>query len=278
MAAVWDNEFPESWQYLSTAETRRVRTRLAIFNQKGGVGKTTTVLNLGAALARRGLAPLLVDLDPQAHLSSILHPVGSGAESLFAFYSDSRPLADLMLPISFGAQLLPAHPELLKVDTLFGKGPDILNLLKEGLDAALAGVRRPVLIDCCPMLGVLSLSSIFASGKVLIPISTDFLALKGALQLENTLRALEHVVKKRIDRRYLLTRFDTRRRMSHDIAAQLVERFGAELCETRVAESVGLAESPALGLDIYSHAPQSRGAREYEQLLEELLSTGFWEV
>jgi len=255
-----------------------VRTRLAIFNQKGGVGKTTTVLNLGAALARRGLAPLLVDLDPQAHLSSILHPVGSGAESLFAFYSDSRPLADLMLPISFGAQLLPAHPELLKVDTLFGKGPDILNLLKEGLDAALAGVRRPVLIDCCPMLGVLSLSSIFASGKVLIPISTDFLALKGALQLENTLRALEHVVKKRIDRRYLLTRFDTRRRMSHDIAAQLVERFGAELCETRVAESVGLAESPALGLDIYSHAPQSRGAREYEQLLEELLSTGFWEV
>jgi len=255
-----------------------VRTRLAIFNQKGGVGKTTTVLNLGAALARRGLAPLMVDLDPQAHLSSILHPVSSGAESLFAFYSDSRPLADLMLPVGFGAQLLPAHPELLKVDTLFGKGPDILNLLRQGLDAALAGVRRPVLIDCCPMLGVLSLSSIFATGRVLIPISADFLALKGALQLENTLRALEHVVKKRIERRYLLTRFDTRRRMSHEIAAQLAERFGAELCEARIAESVGLAESPSLGCDIYRHAPQSRGAKDYEQLLEELVSSGFWEV
>jgi chromosome partitioning protein len=255
-----------------------VPTRLAIFNQKGGVGKTTTVLNLGAALARRGLSPLLVDLDPQAHLSAILHPVGSGAESMFAFYSDARPLAELMCTISFGAQLLPAHPELLKVDTLFGKGPDILNLLNAGLDAALAGGRRPVLIDCCPMLGVLSLSSIFATGRVLIPISTDFLALKGALQLENTLRALEHVVKKRVERRYLLTRFDTRRRMSHDIAAQLTERFGAELCATRIAESVGLAESPALGRDIFSHAPQSRGAKEYERLLEELLSTGFWEV
>ena len=197
-----------------------MRTRLAIFNQKGGVGKTTTVLNLGAALARRGLSPLLVDLDPQAHLSSILGPVGSGAESLFAFYSDSRPLAGLVRPVSFGAQLLPAHAELLKVDTLFGKGPNVLNLLKDGLDA-MPSAPHPVLIDCCPMLGVLSLSSIFASGRVLIPISTDFLALKGALQLENTLRALEHVLTKRVERRYVLTRFDTRRRMSHDIAARL---------------------------------------------------------
>lgn len=242
------------------------------------MGKTTTVLNLGAALARRGLSPLLVDLDPQSHLSSILHPVGSGAESMFAFYSEARPLAELMRSVSFGAQLLPAHPELLKVDTLYGKGPDVLNLLKDGLDAALAGAQRPVLIDCCPMLGVLSLSSIFASGKVLIPISTDYLALKGALQLENTLRALEHVIKRRVERRYLLTRFDRRRRMSHDIAARLAERFGAELCETRVAESVGLAESPSLGRDIFSHAPQSRGATDYERLLEELLSTGFWEI
>ena len=80
------------------------------------------------------------------------------------------------------------------------------------------------------------------------------------------------------ERRYLLTRFDTRRRMSHVIAAQIAERYGAELCQTRIGESVGLAESPALGLDIFSHAPQSRGAQDYEQLLEEMLSTGFWEV
>jgi chromosome partitioning protein len=278
LAAVWDNKFPESQQDVSTVSVGRGRTRLAIFNQKGGVGKTTTVLNLGAALARRGLSPLLVDLDPQAHLSSILGPVGSGAESLFAFYNDARPLDQLMRPLGFGGQLLPSHAELLKVDTLYGKGPNVLNLLKEGLDRALYGASRPVLIDCCPMLGVLSLSSIFASGRVLIPISTDFLALKGALQLETTLRALEHVLKKRVERRYLLTRFDGRRRMSHNIAAQLSERFGAELCQTRVGEAVGLAESPAQGRDIFSHAPHSRGARDYEQLLEELLASGFWEV
>jgi chromosome partitioning protein len=252
-------------------------TRLTIFNQKGGVGKTTTVLNLGAALARRGFVPLLVDLDAQAHLSSILNPVASGSESLFAFYSSGRPLPEIARSVRFGGELIPAHAELIKVDTLFGKGPDILNRLKQGLDAGYDGAR-PVLIDCCPMLGVLSLSGIFATERVLIPISTDFLAMKGALALEKTLRALEHVLKRRVERRYVLTRFDARRRMSHDIAAQLDGRFGAELCRTRVTETVSVAESPALGKDIFSHAPDSRGARDYENLLEELLSSGFLEA
>lgn len=147
-----------------------MRSRLTVFNQKGGVGKTTTALNLGAALARRGVSP------------------------------------------------------------------------------------------------------------VLVPISTDFLSLRGALQLENTLQALEHVLKHRVQRRYLLTRFDGRRRMSHDIAAQVKERFGEELCNTRIAENVSIAESPARNLDVFSYAPGSRGAKDYEALLEELLGSGFWEI
>ena len=131
----------------------------------------------------------------------------------------------------------------MKVDSLFGRGPDILKRLKIGLDDGLGRHRAAVLIDCCPMLGVLSLSGVFASDRVLVPISTDFLAVRGALALDNTLKALEHVLKRRVERRYVLTRFDSRR-MSHDIAGQLRERFGAELCETRIAESVALAESP----------------------------------
>jgi chromosome partitioning protein len=252
-------------------------TRLTVFNQKGGVGKTTTVLNLGAALARRGIVPLLVDLDAQSHLSSILNPAASSGESLFAYYSAGRPLKEVVRPIRFGGELIPGHTELIKVDTLYGKGPDILNKLKHGLDAGWNGTR-PVLIDCCPMLGVLSLSGIFASERVLIPISTDYLALRGALALENTLRALEHVLKRRVERRYLLTRFDSRRRMSHDIAAQLAARFGGEVCETRITEAVGIAESPALGKDVFAHAPTSRGALDYESLLQELLTTGFLET
>ena len=251
--------------------------RLTVFNQKGGVGKTTTVLNLGAAMARRGLVPLLVDLDAQSHLSSILGPVASSAESLFAYFNAGKPLREVVQPLRFGGELIPAHSELIKVDSLFGKGPDILGKLKKGLDTGWDGTR-PVLIDCCPMLGVLSLSGIFASERVLIPISTDYLALRGALALDNTLRALEHVLKHRVERRYLLTRFDARRRMSHDIAAQLSTRFGAEVCETRITESVGIAESPAHGKDVFAHAPNSRGAQDYEALLQELLATGFLEA
>ena len=134
-------------------------TRLTVFNQKGGVGKTTTVLNLGAAMARRGLVPLLVDLDSQSHLSSILNPAVSSAESLFAFYNAGKPLKEVARPIRFGGELIPAHTELIKVDSLFGRGPDILNKLKNGLEAGWDGTR-PVVIDCCPMLGVLSLSEI----------------------------------------------------------------------------------------------------------------------
>jgi chromosome partitioning protein len=252
-------------------------TRLTVFNQKGGVGKTTTVLNLGAALAQRGIAPLLVDLDAQAHLSSILNPGATSAESLFAYFNNGKPLRDIARPVGFGGELLPAHAEMIKVDTLFGRGPEILNRLKQGLDAGYNG-KRPVLIDCCPMLGVLSLSGVFAAERLLIPISTDYLALKGALALEKTLRALEHVLKHRVERRYLLTRFDGRRRMSHDIASQLTARFGAELCRTRIMETVSVAESPALGKDIFSHAPDSRGALDHANLLEELLSSGFLEA
>jgi chromosome partitioning protein len=251
-----------------------MRTRLTVFNQKGGVGKTTTVLNLGAALARRGVVPLLVDLDAQSHLSSILNPGAASGESLFAYFNAGRPLREVVRPIRFGGELIPGHTELIKVDSLFGKGPDILKKLKAGLDVGWNGTR-PILIDCCPMLGVLSLSGIFASERVLIPISTDYLALRGALALDNTLRALEHVLKRRVERRYVLTRFDSRRRMSHDIAAQLSAKFGSEVCETRITEAVGIAESPAVGKDVFAHAPDSRGAQDYESLLQELLSSGF---
>jgi len=260
-----------------------MNTRLTIFNQKGGVGKTTTTLNLGAALAARQISPLLVDLDAQAHLTGILAPVQSSSESVFAFYNEGKPLARLVKPVTLagrtGGELIPAHSELIKVDSLFGKGPNILNRLREGLDAHGSGsARRTVLIDCCPMLGVLSLNGVFAAHRLLIPISTDYLAMRGALALENTLHALEHVLKKRLERRYVLTRFDARRRMSHDIAQQLKERYGAELCETRIAETVGLAESPAHGQDVFSYAAGSRGAQDYAQLLEELLAAGFLEV
>jgi chromosome partitioning protein len=250
--------------------------KIAIFNQKGGVGKTTTSLNLTAALARRGYNPLSIDLDPQAHLSYVCGAtVGHSEDSIFSFYQQVKPLTQLIRPAAGGWLVIPAHLELSKVDTQFGKGPNILNRLNQGIVKENLNTGRPIVIDCCPMLGVLSLSAIFASDRVLVPVSADYLALQGVHAVEKTFKALEHVIKKRVVRRYVITRFDARRRMSHEICDELKARYGDEICQTRIAESVSLAESPASNKDVFSHAPDSKGAADYEALVHELVASGF---
>ena len=250
--------------------------RIAVFNQKGGVGKTTTTLNLAAASYRDGGQPLLLDLDPQCHLSGIHgHASPDVARSLFGFYQGLRNLDALIIPWEGIGRLIPSHQQLIKVDSIFGKGPAILNKLRQGLDrideVVPGQAAQTTLIDCCPYVGVLSLNAIFACDLLLVPVSTDYLSLQAAEQMARTLEILEPVLKRRVERRYLLTRFDRRRKMSEDVRQRLHERYGDEVCTTVIAENVAIAESPAQRRDVFSHNAGSTGARDYAALHSEFL-------
>jgi len=250
-------------------------TVIAVFNQKGGVGKTTTALNLLAGLAQRKQRPLAIDLDPQTHLSGIFGVRPRLADdSVYSFFVRQRPLADITEIAASGVMVCPGHLDLSKLDTMLGKGVNVVTRLRTAL--RVPGVAPgPVVIDCCPLLGVLSLNAIFACDLVVIPVSADYLALQGAQQVERALNALEPVFKARLPRRYLLTRFDARRKMSSEVADLMAMAFRPEeICATRIGENVSLAESPARQLDVFRYAPTSTGARDYRALVDELVTAG----
>ncbi len=251
-------------------------TTIAVFNQKRGVGKTTTALNLLAGIALRGSRPLGIDLDAQAHLSHVFGVQPRLADdTVYSFFARQRPLADIAVITKSGVVVCPAHLELSKLDAVLGKSVSVVTRLRVALRGS-QKTENPIVIDCGPLLNVLSLNAVFACDLLLVPVSADFLALQGAKAVDRALDALEPVLRRRLPRRYLLTRYDARRKMSSEIAERMaVQLRPEEICATRIRENVKLAESPAVALDVFRHAPGSHGARDYAALVEELVGAGF---
>jgi chromosome partitioning protein len=236
-------------------------------------------LNIVAGLAIAQKQPIALDMDPQGSLSiaSGLKDARAQERNMATFFKEKTPLANLLHDTPAGWQIIPSSVELSKIDATYGSDPNAAKLLKQGLSEELALTGAPILIDCCPMLGVLTLNALLAADRVLIPVSADFLSQQGVHRLDGALNVLEKKLKRKFERRIVVTRFDSRRKLSYDIYDKLKERYGSQVCSTRIGENVALATSPMHGLDIFAFGPHTPGAADYKALTIELMKGGFFD-
>lgn len=249
---------------------------VAVFNQKGGVGKTTTSLNVSASLLQQNKTVVAIDIDPQANLTTSLGIKNvSATESIFAFFTNAKQLQALVKPTNSQIHIIPGHLEIAKLDTLLGKSFGAITRLMLAFKTFGPRYSHSV-IDCSPVLTVPTLNALFASDYVLIPVSADHLSVLGAQQVEKTLDVLGPVMKRSIPRRYVITRFNASNEICWDVDRKMRHLFKDLVCRTRIRESAALGESPISGMDVFSYAPMSNGAGDYEALYFELQQAGWF--
>jgi chromosome partitioning protein len=248
---------------------------IAITNQKGGVGKTTTAINLSAALANKGLRTLLVDLDPQANSSmSYLDARQVEGPTMYEALTETEVhLEATVVPVPKvpGLSLARAAISLAKIEARLLGELDSHYRLKEELDR-LHPDYDYVVLDTPPTLGIITLNALVAATHVLIPVQSSYFALEGTDDLLDTIDKIKHRANPQLQiLGALITLYDKRTLMSKDTRRQIREVFGDKVFRTSISKSVRLEESPAYHESIFSFAPHSSGAYEYYKLAEEVL-------
>jgi len=245
-----------------------------LVNQKGGVGKTTTAINLGAYLAQLSQRVLVVDLDPQANATSCLgvdkRAVQSGTYE--ALLSGEVPAASILFNERLQLSLLPSSPSLAGAEIELVEESEREYRLKNALEP-LKGKYDYILIDCPPSLGLLTVNGLVAARDgVLVPVQCEYLALEGLGQVTQTVERVQSSLfpKLRV-RGVILTMFDPRTNLSADVVREVNNHFPGQVFKSVVPRSVRLAEAPSYGLPISAYAPTSVGALAYESLAKELL-------
>jgi chromosome partitioning protein len=244
---------------------------VAIANQKGGVGKSTTAINLGAGLALQGESVLIVDLDPQGNTTSGLGiDRGTIEMSMYDILVDSTPISDVLEPTSVhDLHVIPATIELAGAEIELVPMLSREQRLKKSLGEVVHEYNY-ILIDCPPSLGLLTINGLAAADEVLIPIQCEYYALEGVSQLTRNIELVQNSLNPQLTiEGVVLSMFDGRTTLSSDVVAQVRDHFGETAYKTVIPRTVRLSEAPSYGEPIEAYDPMSRGAIAYRELARE---------
>lgn len=245
---------------------------IAVINQKGGVGKTTTTLNLSYALAQFDKKILVVDLDPQSHLTAGFGVLQREQKGIADVLLGESELAEVMQETRENVFIIPAGTRLGELEHLTNGGAKRGYLLKDALHNHVNQFDY-VLIDCPPSSGILGMNALLAATEVLVPVSGDFFALQGLSRLMSIFQHIESTLKRKTKKWVVLTRFHDRRKLAKEVKGKILSYFPDCVFQTAIRETVALAESPGFGQTIFEYKPKSNGAKDYMELAADVIDS-----
>ena len=247
---------------------------IAIVNQKGGVGKTTTAINLSAGLAEAGKFILLLDLDPQANASSGLGIDHKSLDkSLYDVLMGGSTFRDIVMATNhIGFRIAPSSLNMAGANVELINIPERENVLRNSI-IEIRGFYDYIIIDCPPSLGILTVNALSASDEVIIPVQAEYFALEGLSQLWSTIELVKTHLNPDLNvKGALLTMFEPKQKLSQAVFHELYHYFPGKIFRSVIPRIISLAEAPSHGKTIFHYDPGSRGARSYERLSREILS------